>query len=139
MAREGTAELNVPVDTQRLLEHLSKVEAIAEDILTDKQKLVNLDRHRNQTREAMRIIQKDKSKSKHWVCLNNMFIKMDKSSVTKLLDKDFDETALEISKTQKELKPKVDHLRGMEKKDPLQGFNLEPLSQSELAALDAIL
>ena len=43
-----------PVNSQRLLEQLALVEGAAEDILADKQKLVDLDRHRNQTREAMR-------------------------------------------------------------------------------------
>ena len=43
-----------PVDSQKLLEHLTQVEGAAEDILADKQKLIDLDRHRNQTREAMR-------------------------------------------------------------------------------------
>lgn len=43
-----------PVNSQRLLEHLSLVEGVAEDILADKQKLIDLDRHRNQTREAVR-------------------------------------------------------------------------------------
>ena len=43
-----------PMNSQRLLEHLSLVEGVAEDILADKRKLIDLDRHRNQTREAMR-------------------------------------------------------------------------------------
>ena len=41
-------------DVTRLLDNLAKVEGIAEEILTDKQKLIDLDRHRQQTREAIR-------------------------------------------------------------------------------------
>ena len=49
------SEANVgPLNSQRLLEHLAVVEGVAEDILADKQKLIDLDRHRNQTREAVR-------------------------------------------------------------------------------------
>ena len=52
---------------------------------------------------------------------------------------DFDQTGIEISKTRKEMKPKVDNLRDLEHKDELKGFNLQPLSSTEVASLENVL
>jgi hypothetical protein len=46
---------------------------------------------------------------------------------------------MEIAKTQNELKSKVNRLRDMEDKDELKGFNLQPLSRDEMAAIDSVL
>ena len=40
--------------TGRVIEHLIDIEEVAEDILTDKQQLIDLDRRRQKTREAVR-------------------------------------------------------------------------------------
>lgn len=37
--------------------------------------------------KSYRILQKDKSSEKKWVCYGNMFIKMEKRKVSRLLDK----------------------------------------------------
>lgn len=49
----GPAKPEQP-DTGLLIEHLTQIEGLAESILADKQKLINLDRQRNKTREAIR-------------------------------------------------------------------------------------
>ncbi|XP_035376335.1 p53 and DNA damage-regulated protein 1 isoform X1 [Electrophorus electricus] len=41
------------MECQRALEHLSEVEAAAEDVLADKQQIVDLDARRNRNREAL--------------------------------------------------------------------------------------
>ena len=46
---------------------------------------------------------------------------------------DFDQLDHEINSLQKNLKPKVNHLRDLEHKDELKGFNLQPLSREELS------
>nr|KAG5709664.1 hypothetical protein BaRGS_027689 [Batillaria attramentaria] len=75
-------------DMSRVVEHLAQVEGVAEDILADKQKLIDLDRRRNKTREAMRILQKDKTEEKKWICFGNMFIKVEKKKASRLLEHD---------------------------------------------------
>ena len=40
--------------TSKMIEHLIDIEEVAEDILTDKQQLIDLDRRRQKTREAVR-------------------------------------------------------------------------------------
>ena len=42
--------------TNRVIEHLTDLEAVAEDILTDKQQLIDLDHRRQKTREAVRYV-----------------------------------------------------------------------------------
>ncbi len=49
---------------ERLLTHLREIEEAAEDVLTDKQEIVDLDRRRNENREALRAL--DKSCKAHW-------------------------------------------------------------------------
>ncbi|PVD38092.1 hypothetical protein C0Q70_00703 [Pomacea canaliculata] len=134
----GPAKSEQP-DTGLLIEHLTQIEGLAESILADKQKLINLDRQRNKTREAIRILQKDKSSEKKWVCYGNMFIKMEKRKVSRLLDKDFDEIEKEMASTRSELKPKMSQLRDMEHEEDIQGFNLQPLSADELNSLKDLL
>ncbi|KAK7112660.1 p53 and DNA damage-regulated protein 1-like [Littorina saxatilis] len=135
MEEKGAA----PIDSQQLLEHLAQVEDVAEEILTDKQKLIDLNHHWNQTREAMRVLQKDKSDNKQWVCMGNMFIKMEKKSTSRLIEKDFDQTAQEIAKTRTELKPKLSHIRDLEHKEGIKGFHLQPLSKTEIAAINELI
>lgn len=44
------------LNTNYLLNCLSEVEMVAEDILGDREQIVNLDRKRNGTREALRFL-----------------------------------------------------------------------------------
>ena len=54
-------------DTERVADYLSRVETLAEDILSDKHSMTELDRRRNKNREAIRHLineQKGKTPSK---------------------------------------------------------------------------
>jgi hypothetical protein len=44
------------IDPDKLLPYLTQVEEVAEDILSDKQQLIDLDRRRQKTREAIRLL-----------------------------------------------------------------------------------
>ncbi|XP_056019434.1 p53 and DNA damage-regulated protein 1-like isoform X2 [Ostrea edulis] len=74
-------------ETDFILNYMTEVEAAAEEILASKQHLVELDKRRQKTREAIRVLQKDKVSTKQWVCLGNMFIKMPSKETKKLLEK----------------------------------------------------
>ena len=43
-------------DSDRVAEYLTRVEALAEDILSDKHSMTELDRRRNKNREAIRVL-----------------------------------------------------------------------------------
>lgn len=123
-------------DSERMMQHLVKIEAAAEDILTDKQQIIDLDRKRQKTREAVRIVSKDKKNGKQWVCFGNMFIKFPTENTKKMLNEDFNKLDDEISDLRKHLKPKVNKLRDLENKDDIKGFNLNPLSREEMKTID---
>jgi len=128
-------------EANQLMEHLSAVEEMAEEILSDRQQIVNLDRKRNHNREAMRALTNEIRKEvvaedKSWVCFGNMFMKMDKKEVHKQLIEDQVLLDKEIDKLRNGLKPKLDKLRDIEGKPELQGFHLQPLSNQEMMAVN---
>lgn len=52
---------------------------------------------------------------------------------------DFDEIDKEISKTQSGIKLKLNKLRDLENKESIKGFNLKPLSDAEVEAVQDLL
>ena len=66
----------------RVLIHLRELEEAAENVLADKQEIIDLDRKRNSNREALSAL--DKSSKSHWkgdesrtwLTMNNCFIQM---------------------------------------------------------------
>lgn len=126
-------------ETDFILNYMSEVEAVAEEILTSKQHMIELDKKRQKSREAIRVLQKDKTSTKQWVCFGNMFIKMPSKETKLLLEKDFDQLDKEISETRQELKPKLRQLRDLENKDNPKGFHLNPLTKEEMRAVEQML
>lgn len=127
------------LDSAHLMQYLVEAEVAAEDLLTDKQKVVDLDRKRQKTREALRVLSKDKTSKKHWVCIGNMFMKLPAPQTKKILEQDFDNLDDEINDTRHKMKEKLAKLRDVEKKEGLKGFDLQPLSAQELSAINSIL
>ncbi|KAK6171100.1 hypothetical protein SNE40_019358 [Patella caerulea] len=126
-------------ETDRIVENLAQIEEVAEDILADKQHLIEFDLRRNKTREALRCLQKDKTVKKSWMCVGNMFIKMPRVTAISMLEKDFSQLENEIKDTRNELKPKVDKLRDLQNEDGVKGFGLQPLSREEVKAVERLL
>ncbi|XP_035376337.1 p53 and DNA damage-regulated protein 1 isoform X4 [Electrophorus electricus] len=123
------------MECQRALEHLSEVEAAAEDVLADKQQIVDLDARRNRNREALSALRTDKVK----VCFGNMFIKFSSERTKVMIQKDQEQLDREINDLRKRLKAKVNRLNDLQGKPELQGYNLSPLSNEELNAIHSIL
>ncbi|XP_050393451.1 p53 and DNA damage-regulated protein 1 [Patella vulgata] len=126
-------------ETDRIVENLAQIEEVAEDILADKQHLIEFDLRRNKTREALRCLQKDKTAKKSWMCVGNMFIKMPRVTAISMLEKDFSQLENEIKDTRNELKPKVDKLRDLQNQDGVKGFGLQPLNREEVKAVERLL
>ncbi|XP_076878120.1 p53 and DNA damage-regulated protein 1 [Brachyhypopomus gauderio] len=130
------------MDSQRMIEYLMEVEIAAEDILADKQQIIDLDARRNRNREALNALrstdmtsQKDKVK----VCFGNMFIKFSTENTKAMIQKDQEQLDREINDLRKRLKAKVSSLNDLQGKSELQGYNLSPLSSEELNAINSIL
>ncbi|KAM6164641.1 p53 and DNA damage-regulated protein 1 isoform 1-T1 [Rhynchocyon petersi] len=127
-------------EAERVLQYLVEVEELAEEVLTNKQQIVDLDTKRNQNREALRALQKDLSPSEDvMVCFGSMFIKMPHPHTKEMIEKDQAHLDREIDKLRKQLKVKVSRLFEAQGKPELKGFNLNPLNQDELKAVKIIL
>ncbi|XP_012693990.1 p53 and DNA damage-regulated protein 1 [Clupea harengus] len=125
---------------ERVLEYLTGVEEAAEDVLSDKQQIVDLDRKRNANREALNALRNDLSgDGKAKVCLGNMFIKLPKDKTKQILEKDQEQLDKEISGLRDGLKVKVNRLNELQGKPELTGYNLCPLSNEEMKAISSIL
>lgn len=130
-------------DIERVSEYLSRVETLAEDILSDKHSMTELDKRRNKNREAIRHLineQKGKTpskqeKSKSLVCLGDIFLQLPTTEVLPILEDDQKKLEDEITKLRDGLKPKMQKLRQLEKKPELKGFDLKPLQPTEMHML----
>lgn len=121
-----------------VLNYLAEVEEKAEDVLTDKQQIVDLDKKRNMNREALRAIRKGiaaPNQQRTWLNFGGMFIKVDSTDATNMLTSDQDALDKEIATLQKNLHDKVNTLRDAEGKSNLKGFDLKALDRQETNAL----
>ncbi|GFR78962.1 p53 and DNA damage-regulated protein 1-like [Elysia marginata] len=131
--------MNDPVEAGRILSHLAEIEVVAEEILSTRREIIDLDKQRNKTREAMRALQKEKKDNKVWLCTGNMFLKVENSKAVKMLSKDFEVLDAEVSKSRATLKPQVNKLRDLERKDELKGFNLVALTPEERKSVENLI
>ncbi|KAG2461225.1 p53 and DNA damage-regulated protein 1 isoform X1 [Polypterus senegalus] len=123
------------VDQQTVLQFLAEVEEVAEEVLADKQQMIDLDKKRNRNREALRVLQNDGESSKVKMCFGNMFIKLPKEKAIEMIKKDQQQLDQEINTLQNQLKSKVNHLNDLQGKPELKGFNLVPLTKDEMQAV----
>ena len=120
------------MDTETLLEDVFEAERLAEEILADKQQVVDLDRKRNAIREALRVLKRSQDK-KVWTCFGNVFIQFPKDDVDVMLRQDQKTLDSEITSLRDGLPPKAHRLREMEGKVDAKGFSsLKALSKEEL-------
>lgn len=128
--------------SKQCLDYLSKLETAAQDILIDKEQIVEYSRRSNALREAKRALQSEirinTSGSKTWLCFGNMFIKCPKSKALDIVQKDEDLINEEINNLRDGLKSKVENIRNLEG-EPDFKFNLKPLNKNEVAAMRGIL
>ncbi|XP_012728845.2 p53 and DNA damage-regulated protein 1 [Fundulus heteroclitus] len=126
--------------SQHVLQYLTEVEEAAEDVLTTKQQIVDLDMKRNRNREALSALKQEMSDSeKVKVCFGNMFIKFPTSKTREMIQKDLEQLDKEISDLRRGLKAKVNRLNEMQGKPELTGYNLSPLSADEIRAINSLL
>ncbi|XP_046843049.1 p53 and DNA damage-regulated protein 1-like [Xenia sp. Carnegie-2017] len=146
-----------------MLNNLSEIEELAEEILADKEQVKHLDHRRNTNREALNALKKhkksDDSSKKSWLCLGGMFMKYPTTDISDMLMKDQKELDSEIQKIRDCLKAKVSKLHQLEGSWPVfqfcqifyphfngivfsgekvpKGFDLTALDKDELAAFTA--
>ena len=69
----------------RLVEHMREIEEAAEEVLSDKQEIVDLDRKRCQNREAIRAMSHLNEEKKCWLSMGNCFFKLPKQKANELM------------------------------------------------------
>ncbi|XP_019723789.1 p53 and DNA damage-regulated protein 1 isoform X1 [Hippocampus comes] len=122
-----------------VVEYLTEVEEAAEDVLTTKQQIIDLDMKRNRNREALNALKSGMCSEKVKICFGNMFIKFPKSQATQMIQKDQEQLDSELNHLRKGLKANVNHLNEKQGKPELSGYNLLPLSADEMKAIKSVL
>ncbi|XP_017045047.1 uncharacterized protein LOC108090736 [Drosophila ficusphila] len=124
------AELN------KSIEIIAKTEELADKILANKQELTIMDKRRQETREAMRLMEKSEDK-KVWITIGSMLVKMERHKAIDLLKKDQHQIEQQINLIYSDQKVLVNKHRDLEFKSPFSGTHLKPLERKEFDALKA--
>lgn len=123
-----------------LIGEYAVTEAAAQDVLSDKQQIVELDGKRNKGREALRQLKNSHSGAKpgevkSWVCFGNTFMKMDTAACVEMLETDQKTIDSEINSLRDGLKPKVSRLHQLEGRAQVKGFDLKGMNTEELRTI----
>ncbi|KAI9300994.1 p53 and DNA damage-regulated protein 1-like protein [Cunninghamella echinulata] len=119
---------------EQIEELFAQREHLAEDIIINKQTVVDLDRKRNGNREGLNQIKKnlkDKEK-KVWLNFGDMFIRLPTNDAQEIIEQDQNTLNEKIDQSRKIIKEKANELQQLEGKKGMQGFDLEGMTAKEL-------
>ncbi|XP_053963818.1 uncharacterized protein LOC128866841 [Anastrepha ludens] len=123
-------------EDQKVVEIIKSTEEVADKILVNKQELVELDKRRQETREAIRKVEKNGEK-KVWITVGSMLVKLENEKALKLLKNDQMQIEREYNIITSDQKILVNKHRDLEFFSPYSGTHLQPLDRKEFAALKA--
>ncbi|EDW08696.1 PREDICTED: uncharacterized protein LOC108616072 [Drosophila arizonae] len=123
-------------DLNKSIEIINKTEELADKILVNKQELTVMDKRRQETREALRLMEKS-DEPKVWITVGSMLVKMKRDQAIQLLKKDQEQISQQINLIYSEQKILVNKHRDVEFKSPFSGTNLKALDRKEFDALKA--
>ncbi|XP_031632814.1 uncharacterized protein LOC116349513 [Contarinia nasturtii] len=126
MNKAGETVLKILIDTERF----------ADKVLQYRLEIIELDKRRQSTREAIRDLGKNDDKNV-WITIGPILVKMEKEKACTLLKEDQKTIDAEINKLRSEQKVWVAKLREAECQAPLVGFDLKALDRKEAAAFKA--
>ncbi|KAI8599730.1 hypothetical protein EDD21DRAFT_379052 [Dissophora ornata] len=109
-----------------------KREIVAEEILVNRELIVDYDRRRNSNREALTKLKKDLSQEKKvWVNLGDLFIKLPKQNVETIIKRDQETLDAEIEDVREIMKEKVVELEKLEGGDgsKAKAFQLKAMTK----------
>ncbi|KAI8377725.1 p53 and DNA damage-regulated protein 1 [Radiomyces spectabilis] len=112
---------------------LAEREHIAEDILINKQLVIDYDRKRNSNREALRQIDKKlHNEKKLWVNFGDMFIKLPTTDTKQLIEADQIKLDEQIEASRELMKEKARQLDRLEGTKTMLGLDLQGMSAQDL-------
>ncbi|XP_017120385.1 uncharacterized protein LOC108141483 [Drosophila elegans] len=123
-------------ELDKSIEIITKTEELADKIMANKQELTVMDKRRQETREAMRLMEKSEDK-KVWITIGSMLVKMERQKALDLLKKDQQQIEQQINLIYSDQKVLVNKHRDLEFKSPFLGTHLKPLEKKEFDALKA--
>jgi len=126
-----SSRLGLPASTSRIVTHITDLEEVGDEILKDRQTIIDYDRKRNANRESLRHL-RNQSDKKTWIAMGNTFFKLETTSAAEIIQKDQTKLDKSINRLRDDLKNKVDKVRDLDAKPSLKGFQLHPLSSEDL-------
>ncbi|KAH8337873.1 hypothetical protein KR067_007788 [Drosophila pandora] len=123
-------------EIDKSIEVIIKTEELADKILANKHELTVMDKRRQETREALRLMEKSQQE-KVWITIGSLLVKMPKEKALELLKKDQQQVEQQISMIYSDQKILVNKHRDLEFKAPFSGTHLKPLERKEFDALKA--
>ncbi|KAI8970517.1 hypothetical protein BDB01DRAFT_855375 [Pilobolus umbonatus] len=112
---------------------LATKEHLAEELLINKQAVIDFDRKRNSNREALTQIRKNaKDEKKLWTFFGDMFIKLPTQSVKELIEDDQKNLDEKINMARDTMKKNAALISQIEGKDDMHGFNLKGMTATDL-------
>ncbi|KAI7907559.1 uncharacterized protein BX663DRAFT_3805 [Cokeromyces recurvatus] len=110
---------------------LAEKEHLAEEILINKQAVVDYDRKRNSNREALSQLKKMEDK-KTWTFFGDMFIKLPAKDTKMLIERDQKLLDEKIDIARDIMKRNTIAIQEMEGKNDVHGFNLKGITATDL-------
>lgn len=129
----GTAVTGAQAKT---LKYLVSVEKLADEILSDREQMILLQKRSHENREALRGIAKS-GQWNCWVTVGPAMIEQDLEVTKVLIEADQKQINIDINKLRSDLRVKVNSLRDLEMQPPVPGLMLIPMSQKETQSLSS--
>ncbi|KAI8991607.1 p53 and DNA damage-regulated protein 1-like protein [Mycotypha africana] len=111
---------------------LALKEHLAEEILINKQAIIDFDRKRNSNREALTQLKRIPEEKKVWTFFGDMFIKLPSEKTRTLIQKDQELLDEKVDKARSVMKENAMELQKMEGKNDIHGFSLKGLTATDL-------
>ena len=129
--------------SEKIFEVIKQMELLAEDILADKQKMVELDKRRQKNREAWRALKKsDRNESaatRTWCVHGSSFVRTDIRVAVAAISAEQSEIETELEVVRKRMKRTMQELSLLEGRKGIESFDLKPLNRDEKDAIHKII
>lgn len=123
-------------EEEKIVDIVTATEEVADEILVNKQALIDLDNRRQYTRVAIREIEKNcADEKKLWITLGNTLVKMEREFALEMLKKDQVVIDAEINKIRSDQKILLNKHRDLEQLSPYSGTNLKAMDRRDFDAL----
>ncbi|KAJ3436609.1 p53 and DNA damage-regulated protein [Anaeramoeba flamelloides] len=115
--------------------YLCNIEQLAEEVLTEKQQIIDFDKKRQSNHESLAKLTKKKqlleNNRKIWLCLGDFFMKVESKKAVELIKTDQKQFNSEIKNLNTSIKKKSQEIFKLQGKANLvAGFNLKPIDQN---------